>query len=91
MAAALATTRRRLRCTHCVRVLPGSLGPSCGVSRKHRHPPQVIVLDMDTGEACEASESLWDGVAASLALSPDQAMMFGLLHRWWKSTTQVSL
>lgn len=58
----------------------------------HTHTPkqtQVIVLDMETGVACEAPQSLWDRVAASLSLSPDQALMFALLNRWWKTVTQV--
>ena len=48
---------------------------------------EVIVLDMETGQRRDAPQTLWDRVAASLALSPDQALMFALLNRWWKTAT----
>jgi hypothetical protein len=32
----------------------------------------VIVLDLETGVVCEPPQNLWDRVAATLALNPDQ-------------------
>lgn len=50
---------------------------------------EIIVLDLETGQAGEAPQSLWDRVAACLALSPDQTLMFLTLGRWWRSTTEA--
>ncbi|GBF97477.1 hypothetical protein Rsub_10400 [Raphidocelis subcapitata] len=49
---------------------------------------EVIVLNMETGLPCEAPQSVWDRVAACLGLDREQAALFCLLNRWWKTTTQ---
>ncbi|KIZ04972.1 IMPACT family member in pol 5'region [Monoraphidium neglectum] len=49
---------------------------------------ELIVIDLETGVRCEPPQSHWDQVAASMELTEDQLVLFGMLDRWWKSTTQ---
>lgn len=47
---------------------------------------EVMLLDLDTGVACEAQQGHWDRVAAGMQLSADQAIMFEMLDRWWRTS-----
>lgn len=47
----------------------------CIITAFNSPPPQLIVMDMETGVACEAPQSLWDRVATCMDLSPDQVRL----------------
>ncbi|GBF99611.1 hypothetical protein Rsub_12075 [Raphidocelis subcapitata] len=50
---------------------------------------EVIMTDFETGEVCEAPASMWERVAACIELSSDQAVMYGLFNRWWRTTNEA--